>query len=33
MLASSDVRLNCDYLKHRDELNAIAKKDYLYRND
>lgn len=26
MLASSDVRLNCDYLKHRDELNAIAKK-------
>lgn len=26
MLASSEVRLNCDYLKHRDELNAIAKK-------
>ena len=26
ILASSDVRLNCDYLKHRDELNAIAKK-------
>ena len=26
MLASSDVRLNCDYLKHRDDLNAIAKK-------
>lgn len=26
MLASSEVRLNCDYLKHRDELNAFAKK-------
>ena len=32
MLEGIEVRLGVDFLKHRDEYEALAERDYLYRS-